>query len=339
MSRPLVHIGFPKAASTWLQDHLFSNPGLGLRSPFTENRVKNALIKPDGLDFDPAEARAQFDPELEEVSAQGLVPVLSAERLCGNHLSGGFDTRELAERLAATIPEARILIVLREQRAALISMYKQYVGRGGSASFRYFLKPRLNRMRLPLMDRRFLAYDRIIRCYSELFGSENVCVVPFELLPADPHELARRIVGFSGAEPEPGAIEALPYARGSNVSSSALSVSLMRPLNAVFAWDRNVDRPPAILPVRSAGWRLGGVTRRVQSGIRALDGRAPAALRSRFDRRLRARVEAAVGDAYRESNCRTVELTGLDLGGFGYDVALSRPAPAEGSERLLAPAG
>jgi Sulfotransferase family len=337
MSAPLVHIGFPKAASTWLQAHLFSNPQLGLRSPFTENRVKNALVRPDGLDFDPAEARERFGSKLEEVSAQGLVPVLSAERLCGNHSSGGFDTREIAERLAAVLPDARVLIVIREQRAMLVSMYKQYVGRGGSASFHHFLKPRLNRMRLPLMDWRFLAYDRIARCYGELFGLGKVSVVPFELLLRDPRDLAARITSFASAQPQPGAIEALPYARGSNVSSSALAVSLMRPLNALFAWDRNRDSPPAVLPMRGPGWRLGQGTRRVQSAIKALDARAPAGLRGRLDRRLREQVDREVGDAYHESNRRTSALSGIDLAGFGYGVAAAPGDAVPAGERVLVP--
>lgn len=320
MSGPLVHIGFPKAASTWLQEFLFSNRRLGLRSPFTENRAKNALVRPDGLDFDVAEARGAFGSKLAEVSDSGLVPVLSAERLCGNHSSGGYDTRELAERVAAVFPDGRVLIVVREQRAMLISMYKQYVGRGGSASFRHFLRPRLNRMRLPLMSLGFLSYDRIIRCYSDLLGAENVMALPFEMLVRDPHELAARIVRFAGANAEPGAVEELPYAQGANVSASGLAVSLMRPVNAVFAWDRNRDSPPAIMPLRGAGWRLGQATRRVQSGIKALDARAPTRIRKRFEDRLRDRVDREVGDAYHESNRLTEGLTGIDLSEYGYAV-------------------
>jgi len=49
------------------------------------------------------------------------VPVLSAERLSGNPDSGGYDSVHVAEYLAATFPEARVLIVIREQADMLVS--------------------------------------------------------------------------------------------------------------------------------------------------------------------------------------------------------------------------
>jgi hypothetical protein len=89
--------------------------------------------------------------------------------------------------------------------------------------------------------------------------------------------------------------------------------------------------------VRGAGWRLGKATRRVQAGIKAIDRRSPSGLRRGFDRRLADRVRREVADAYAESNRRTEELTGVDLGSFGYVVVPSRSQAAE-EESVLAAA-
>ena len=42
-------------------------------------------------------------------------PVLSAERLSGNPHSGGYDSLQTAERLHRLFPQAKVLVVVREQ--------------------------------------------------------------------------------------------------------------------------------------------------------------------------------------------------------------------------------
>ena len=59
--------------------------------------------------------------------------MVSFPRLSGHPYSGGYDSRMIADRVAEVFPEARILIVIREQRSMIVSTYKQYVNAGGEA--------------------------------------------------------------------------------------------------------------------------------------------------------------------------------------------------------------
>ena len=79
-----------------------------------------------------------------------------------------------------------MLIVIREQRAMILSTYKQYVQVGGAAPLRHFLEPPVGRsLRVPLFDWRYFEYDHLVRHYQRLFGEEHVLTLPFELFVRD----------------------------------------------------------------------------------------------------------------------------------------------------------
>ena len=67
---------------------------------------------PDPLAYDPQDARELYLPHLAAATAEGRTLVLSHERLSGYPSSGGYDRALIAERLNASFPEAKILIVL-----------------------------------------------------------------------------------------------------------------------------------------------------------------------------------------------------------------------------------
>lgn len=127
----LLHVGLHKTGTTWLQRRFFDERSIGFRLPLHRGRdVKAALITPFPLDFDPAAAAARLIPLLRE-GGDGTLPVISDERLSGNPHAGAYDRKEIAERLRAVFPGARVLVVIREQRSMIRSTYKQYVRMGG----------------------------------------------------------------------------------------------------------------------------------------------------------------------------------------------------------------
>jgi hypothetical protein len=132
---PIVHVGFPKTASTWFQKAFYPH----VRSPRYVGREKlfSALIEPNALTFDPAGA----------VSTLGLkageAVLLSDECLCGYLHNGGIDgmvTREFARRIKAALPDARIVIFLRSQPGMIVAAYQQYLRSGGTYSRRTISK-------------------------------------------------------------------------------------------------------------------------------------------------------------------------------------------------------
>jgi hypothetical protein len=307
VAAPLVHIGYHKTGTSWLQKHLFQSPSLAWTGKRRDAAV-NQLVLARPLEFEAERVRAAFAPELENAAAKGALPVVSLERLSGHPFSGGYDSKQLADRIHAVFPDARILIVIREQRSILVSTYKQYVSAGGSSPLRTFLEPpRHQRLRIPGFDFRHFEYHHLLAYYRSLFGASHVRVAAYEQLAGDPEAFVAGIVRFAGARP-PGP---LPLTKRQNAARAATEITLQRCLNHLFErGDLNLAPVIAAAPLA----RLGRTLAPVAAGL------LPAALQQRADARLRARVAALVGDRYASSNRETAGLTGLDLRSYGYSV-------------------
>jgi len=311
--RPVVHVGYHKTGTTWLQRTLFADPASGFASPLSKGTdIPRELIEPSALEFDADACRAALRPPLEAAREAGLVPVLSSERLAGAPHSGGYDSKELADRIRAVFPDARVLIAIREQRSMVLSTYKQYVRAGGPCPLGDYLDPpERGRPRVPAFSFAHFEYHRLIAHYRDLFGAGDVLVLPYELLASRPRELVERLLGFCELDPGAQTLERLPYAERSNEGLSGVGVAFKRRLNPLLSRDRLNPRPLVRLP---------DADRRLVRWTAAVDARAPERLKARVDAALRERVAARVGDRYRESNARTRELTGLDLEHLDYDV-------------------
>jgi hypothetical protein len=310
-SGPLLHIGFHKTGTSWLQRHAFRSEALGFRSAGSEERIKERVVAPHDLDFDADACRASFAGRIGKARAAGLVPVISAERLCGDMSHGGYDSARLASRLASVWPDGRVLIVIREQREMVFSSYGQYVKMGGLLDLQAYLRPPPAQSPHP---RPFvlthLEYDRLIAHYHQLFGDANVLVLPYELFRDEPRDFVRRLTSFAGARPAPEAIESLPFDRVVNVGEPAVALSIARRANLLL---RNRLNPWAPVDAKR------GVGRSLSNGITGVARTLPRALDGRVERRMRAAIAEAVGDGYRASNARTSVLIGIDLAQYGYD--------------------
>jgi hypothetical protein len=311
VTTPLLHIGYPKTATSWLQVHLFCDRSqANLVAAATSAKINRAIVGPNALDFDPASTRRRFERRIRRVEETGAVPVVSAERLSGAPHAGGYDSRELAARLKAVFPEGRILIAIREQRRMIGSLYRQYVRAGGTLSLRDYLSPpRKGRHAMPSFELDHLRYDRLIRLYMSLFGEARVLVLPFELFAEQPDEFVSRIVRFANPEATDWSPARLPYDRHENPAFTWTYASLRRRLNRHLV--RHRLNPTPRFPI-------GERKRSLDRMLSRVDRLVPKGFHRRVDRRMTTLVENASGDRFRESNRSTVELTGLDLGRHGY---------------------
>lgn len=299
--RPLIHVGYHKTGTTWLQRVLFQDPEGNFVWALPRQAVIQRLVLVNGFDFDAIDAAAELLARFHRVSP-GRIPVLSCERLSGSPHSGGHDSKVVAERLAAVFPGARILVVVREQTSMLVSLYKEYVQGGGAASFsRYVRPPRLSQGAIPLFRADYLEYDKLIAYYRSLFDAE-VLVLPYELLARDARSFVGRICNFVGAAP--------PHdLRGSlHVSVPAAAVAVKRRLNR---WAVRSALNPAAPDIP-------GSNRAVRLVSVAFGARAPGWLRRRCEAGLFAKAAAFTAGRYTESNRRTSALAGIDLRELGY---------------------
>jgi hypothetical protein len=278
--RPLLHIGYHKTGTTWLQRHVFGDSGTG----FSQMGGAQRLIAVNPFDFRPKWIRKQMGRKIGQAQAQGLVPVLSSERLSGEPHFGGYDSELIADRLAAVFPDARILVVVREQTSMFLSIYKEYIRRGGAASLRQYLAAPRDGYWMPQFRFEFLEYHRLITRYQELFGAE-----------------IGEFVGLPLVEPQ---------VRRLNVSLSAFALALKRHANRYFVLDGPVNpAPPFDFPASNE------ILERI---CRVMDSKLPLAVRERHERRWRRQAARVVGTRYAKSNALCAELTGLDLKTFGY---------------------
>jgi len=311
----LLHIGYHKTGTNWLQEEVFSDPRTGYRwlGKRPLGHPVHRLVRDRPLEFDAAALRAEFEPMLRSAEQAGLLPVVSFPRLSGHAFSGGYDSQELADRLAGVFPDARVLIVIREQRSMIVSAYKQYVPAGGVCTVERFIAADPESRRVPRFDFGHFAYDRLIRYYQSLFGPESVLVLPYEQFVRDGRGFVAAIGEFAGRAVPDEVLDALPYGKRSNRAQSAYAVELSRPLNM---FGRRSDLNPA--PIFESRLLFS-----LAKQIRRLDPSTVPMLRERAERseaELRRVVEEAVGDRYVESNRATAELTGLDLAAYGWTV-------------------
>ena len=308
-AEPLIHIGYHKTGTTWLQRRIFADKAFGFWRVWPKRVIDEAFVTLDPFDYEPERAASGIAPFLSDADAHGAVAVISHERLSGFDLLGSYDAPVIADRLHAAFPQGRILIVIREQRAMMLSMYKQHIKKSGTERPEQLWRQRSPReLRRPGPRLEVYEYHRLIGRYQKLFGKDRVLVLPYELLQRDPRAFVREICSHVGV-PAPDVVPSVTE----NVGVPGAMVAALRVSNAVL-------RSAGLFsdlggPIRSQ--RVAAVRRRA---IRWLTPKIPQALSRPFDRRLAAAIERIGDGRFSQSNSVVRELTGLDLGALGYMV-------------------
>ena len=191
----LLHVGYHKTATTWLQNSLFQ-PAHGFHWVLDHAETFDHLVMPHGLAFD-APAVGDLLAARRGAGGAGHVDVISLEALVGNPFYGGRESEAYAARLAEVAPDARILFTIREQVAMIASVYMQYLRRGGTLSIARFLAGEEIGGYFGF-DALHFEYDRLVGLYQRLFGVENVHVLPLETIARDQAAAVADIAGFAG---------------------------------------------------------------------------------------------------------------------------------------------
>jgi hypothetical protein len=316
----LIHIGYHKTGTSFLQKYLFDAEMIGFCSPFDRQFIMEHLIQPHPFQYNPERTRYMFLPGLEQVRRQAyLVPVLSRERFTGSQHSNGRDGILMAQRLAASFPEAQILMVIREQRSMLLSSYNQHICSGRVHTLvRYLKEPAIYKDYIDLaeFDLTRYVYHYLIQTYYDLFGREKVLVLPYELFRAQPQVFVTEIVRFCDLPVQSEAIAALPYSQRVNVAFSPISLWLKRHLNYLTTAPNPMNGGGLFPSKRNND--------RINRGLRYLDRYLPESLTNNTKAQMQALIQRTIGDRYAESNAQTQRLTGLDLKQYGYQLSLTK---------------
>ncbi|MCA1612610.1 MAG: hypothetical protein LC795_03655 [Acidobacteria bacterium] len=182
MAQHLLHIGYPKTGSTFLQawfechpEFRYTHGGLGgfynvyeLARP-SEGGYKFYVTSFEGLSTPhvaAGEVRLDF----------GGARAFRDERVKDNQ-------RAACSLLKSLFPESRVLIMTRGFRGMILSAYSQSVRMGA----RLHLAEMCGELAERLRDdaRHYYDYDFLVGLYAETFGAENLMILPYELLRDD----------------------------------------------------------------------------------------------------------------------------------------------------------
>lgn len=206
MNNILIHIGYHKTATTWLQKELFIEDN-SVFLPLSRDKYKQStfaikfILGDDGYLLSPfnnnenAIKREYLYLLKDKKNIDEKVLVVSSERLCGNYRSAGFDSKIIAHRINNMFKNARIFISIREQKSFVLSSYLQYLSRGGIYGIEKFLNRRFD-YQMPTFSPHHIDYVPLIKEYQLLFGKENVLVLPYEIFRDFPDVFIQHIGNF-----------------------------------------------------------------------------------------------------------------------------------------------
>lgn len=306
MKTLLIHIGYHKTASTWLQRDLFRNDRIGFYSPWRREKIATDLILPDGLTFNKGQIRSTYEGGLDKASALDKVPVISHERLAGYPASGGYDCKKIADHLYEVFPEAKILIVIRRQQDILKSWYKEYIYDGGALGYRRFFKsigPK-HIIRVPHFRYIYYRYHRLIAYYQMLFSKENVLVLPYELLKDNPLRFSEKICNFTKVE-----FKENKHDQKQNVGKQLIELDLLRFLNRMFYF--NQLNPYAFVSMPT-------LRNQLYKFLGMVVSKTPQHICEYREKKIEKFIEVAIAGRYTQSNKETSRITGINLETFGY---------------------
>lgn len=300
----LVHVGFAKTGTSFLQDRVFADQNKGYFSLWGHDGVATELfVLTHDEDFDPASVRSRFERDTTS-APEALVRVVSHEGLSGNAHHDWRATHHVPERIRAVFPEARVLICIREQKSLIYALYNQDIRNGRSISMDSFIAHRPEGYRSHCRFENY-KYHRIVEKYFEAVGREKVLVVPFESFTADPRRFEETIHRFAGS----GAALMDRYPRD-NPSIGPIGLEIIRRFNHV------IQRPDGADRRRGAG----RAHRLMVSAASRIDRLAPKRVNRSREAAMKALIAERLEGYYAASNRRLAELTGLPLGDFGYQM-------------------
>lgn len=220
--RFVLHVGYPKTATTTFQQHVFPNhPGityLGKNIPsfrygepglyeLVEDLVQKSTFEWEG----PETLRAML-ARLRAASDRRCVLLSSESFIHPNAIDVGL----VAERLAAAAGPCKILITIREQISSLLSWYwmhgrfAQYFAIGGKETatpldypFSFHDWVTWERTAPYKSYASTLHYDKVVAYYQRVFGADNVRVLLFEQFTSDAAAYTAALSDWLGVDAEP----------------------------------------------------------------------------------------------------------------------------------------
>lgn len=179
MASTLLHIGYIKSGSTYLQKWFSAHPAMYYQ-PHSIAGFYNA----DDLGF-----YAEKPTPIHEcfvLSSEDLSVWKSNGSITSITQPPDYNPKAYQEKMCATLkavyPQGKVLIVTRGYTSIIASFYAEYLNGGGVLKF-HELQKAFGGFLVQMLD-----YSYVVSIYRQTFGADNVIVLPFELLRDKPAE-------------------------------------------------------------------------------------------------------------------------------------------------------
>ncbi|MEM9785102.1 MAG: sulfotransferase [Pseudomonadota bacterium] len=299
---PLVHIGYQKTASTFLQKRVFADESVFVR-PWGEQAALAVehFVQRHPEHFDPAEVRDAFGEHADRI------PVISQEDLAGYPLYSFYYAETVAQRVKAAFPNARILVCVREQVSMIVSQYFQFIRQGGTRSLISMLKDNDNQPGYrPVIRKEHFEYDLMYQLLRRYFDKDQILMLPHELLRQAPDVYFEKLNKLLGTSLSPSLAQETVFAK-----RGGITIQLEFLLNKVAPL-------PHELPLNYNDYPLWVRGRnRLLRNFDKVTSRYTNLGRS-FESRIKKDAADYIGDHFAASNTRLADLLGDDLASLGY---------------------
>lgn len=336
-----AHVGFPKCASTWLQSQVFSKhseifflgrrPGDNILSNELRTLFWSTFLDAREFAYDKKKTKSMLTPLIQDaqVAHKGAIG-LSLEQLLHPHI-GRLELSERARRLKHFMDKnTKIIIVIREQSAWIKSYYSNLVSEAGLQEtfkeFKDYFFAEIDSSPLTA-----LYYDRVYEVYANLFGAENIYLVPMEQLKNSATKFTNGILNFIGVSP---LAELSSTAKNAAASDEHFAAQLYLNNQAGY----RLGRSNAVH--RAFGWQVRSLYENNDEfdmpqayyddkklylqnwNIEAFLNDNPHVLNelTLLDRTFTHRELDKLHDLYAQTNSRLEKLCGLDLAQYGYSL-------------------
>jgi len=206
MKGHLIHIGFPKTGSTFLQEWFQRHPQLfyspcalgGFYNSYDISRLATQTIDNDFLYF----VSSDESLTIPTISTGGFITDLGMKDLSFMH-AGRLALQKVCDIIKCLYPNGKILFVTRGFKGVTLSLYSQYIKVGGVLVVQEFADLYYSWMLSHEggnFDSVGTDYSFLANIYEDAFGKENMICLPYELLRDDQNKFLSIIEKQLGLE-------------------------------------------------------------------------------------------------------------------------------------------
>jgi hypothetical protein len=183
--RDIVHIGYPRTASTWFQQSFF--PKVQNYTIVPRKTVQDNFIHP---------LPGYYDANWNKHFRQNDTPLLISEEMITGKIRAGAVNLHFLEiyshRLKESLNDPILVIFLRRQPDILFSFYNLYIKKGGTFSISNFLRQDLHMQEFLLCSMSFILYDIALQVLMKTFSKEAIKIYLYEDFHANPYSFLDR---------------------------------------------------------------------------------------------------------------------------------------------------